>query len=110
MTALRLYILQRLTAALMVPMIVLHLVVIFYATRHGLSAADVLGRTRGSLWWALFYGAFVLAAAVHAAIGVRTVLIEWTPLKDRAPDLASVGVLVLLTALGFRAVAAVVLP
>ena len=74
---LRLYILQRLTAALMVPLILGHLIVIFYATRKGLSAADILGRTRGSFWWALYYGVFVLAAALHGAIGVRSVASEW---------------------------------
>ena len=73
----RLYILQRLTAALMVPLILGHLIVIFYATRKGLSAADILGRTRGSFWWALYYGVFVLAAALHGAIGVRSVASEW---------------------------------
>src|SRR5690606_3919081 len=43
----RLYALQRLSAALMVPLIVAHLVIIFYATSNGLSAAEILGRTRG---------------------------------------------------------------
>ena len=38
-----LYVWQRATAALMAPMIVVHVAVIFYATRHGLSAADILG-------------------------------------------------------------------
>ena len=45
----RLYLLQRLTAALMVPLIAAHIVTIIYATRHGLSAAEILSRTRGSL-------------------------------------------------------------
>ena len=85
----RLYVWQRLAAAVMVPLVLVHLVVIFYATRKGLSAADILARTRGSLLWALYYGVFVAAIAVHASIGVRTVL---------------------LAVLGFRAVAAVVLP
>ena len=72
----RLYILQRATAALMVPLIVVHLVLIFYATRNGLSAAEILGRTRGSLAWGLTYGVFVAAAAVHGAIGLRNVAVE----------------------------------
>ena len=72
----RLYVTQRLTAAVMVPLVAVHLAVIFYATRHGLTAADVLARTRGSIPWALFYGTFVVAAAIHASIGIRTVLTE----------------------------------
>ncbi len=74
----RLYVWQRLTAALMVPLIVLHVAIIFYATRKGLTAADILSRTRGSLFWGSLYGAFVAAAAIHAGIGVRTVLTEWS--------------------------------
>ena len=55
--SLRLYIWQRLTAALMAPLVLVHVAVIFYARRKGLSAADILARTRGSLMWASFYGA-----------------------------------------------------
>ena len=53
---LRLYLLQRLTAALMVPLIAAHLITIIYATHNGISATEILGRTRGSLGWAGFYG------------------------------------------------------
>ena len=45
----RLYILQRATAAIMAPLVLAHLAIIFYATSRGLSAADILGRTRGSM-------------------------------------------------------------
>jgi fumarate reductase subunit C len=106
----RLYVWQRLTAAVMAPLVLVHIAVIFYATRKGLSAEDILSRTRASLAWALFYGAFVVAVAVHAAIGVRTVLAEWTPLRARYNDLAAVIFGLILALLGFRAVAAVVLP
>ena len=81
----RLYVWQRATAAIMVPLVLVHVAVIFYATRKGMSAADILGRTRGSVLWALFYGVFVIAVAIHAAIGLRNVLVEWSPLNDRTP-------------------------
>ncbi len=45
----RLYIWQRATAALMAPLVLVHIAVIFYATRQGLTAADILSRTRGSI-------------------------------------------------------------
>ena len=106
----RLYVWQRLTAALMLPLLLVHLVVIFYAMRKGFSAADILGRTRGSIAWALFYGLFVAATAVHAPIGLRTVLIEWTRLPGRSCDVVAIGFAMVMAALGFRAVAAVVLP
>ena len=105
----RLYILQRATAAIMVPLVVAHIVMIFYATRRGLSAAEVLGRTQGSVFWGAFYALFVLAAATHAAIGVRAVASEWTRLRGRRLDILMWGVGLVLAALGLRAVAAVVL-
>jgi fumarate reductase subunit C len=108
--SLRLYVWQRLTAAAMAPLVLVHVAVIFYASRKGLSAADILARTRGSVAWAAFYGAFVLAVAVHAAIGVRHVLIEWSPLRERDAGIFSAGFGALLLGLGLRAVAAVVLP
>jgi fumarate reductase subunit C len=106
----RLYVWQRLTAALMAPLVLVHIAVIFYATRKGLSAADILARTRGSVAWGLFYGLFVIAVAVHAPIGVRAVLAEWTPLRGRLCSLAAIAFGVLLALLGLRAVAAVVFP
>ena len=73
----RLYLWQRVTAAIMVPMIVVHLAVIFYAVNDRLTAAQILARTQGSIAWGLFYGAFVLLASIHASIGIRNVLSEW---------------------------------
>ena len=61
----RLYIWQRATAALMVPL-VWPSPVMFYATRQSLAAADILSRTHGSVLWASYYGLFVTAASRHA--------------------------------------------
>lgn len=105
---LRLYVLQRLSAALMVPLIVGHLALIFYATSNGLYASDILGRTQGSIGWALYYGVFVMLAAVHGAIGVRSVVSEWTPMRGLELDVLMWGVGASLAALGLRAVYAVV--
>src|SRR5215510_585644 len=106
----RLYVWQRGTAALMVPLVLVHVAVIFYATRKGMSAADILGRTRGSIAWASFYGVFVVAAAIHAAIGVRNILTEWSPLEDRRAGIFAIVFGIVLLLLGLRAVTAVVLP
>jgi fumarate reductase subunit C len=105
----RLYVWQRATAALMVPLVLVHIAVIFYATRQGLSAADILSRTHDSLAWAAFYGVFVAAACVHAAIGVRNVLTEWSPLTERGAGFAGAALGLLLAVLGFRAIVALVL-
>ena len=106
----RLYIWQRATAAIMAPLVLVHIAVIFYASRQGMSATDVLARTRGSIAWAAFYGLFVVAVSVHASIGVRNVLHEWLPLNERRAGVCAVAFGILLAVLGMRAVAAVVLP
>lgn len=106
--AARAYLVQRLTALILAPLVLAHLALIVYAVRDGLSAAEILARTRGSLGWALFYTTFVAAAAVHASLGLRNVLAEWTSLGRRtATLLAHTGGLLIL-ALGLRAVYAVV--
>ena len=105
----RLYVWQRATAALMLPLLLVHIAVIFYATRKGMTAAEILARTRGSIVWASFYGLFVAAAAIHAAIGVRNVLTEWSTLDDRRAAIFAIAFGLSLLVLGFRAVTAVVL-
>jgi fumarate reductase subunit C len=105
----RLYSLQRVAAAVMAPLLLVHLGMIFYASSHALNAAEILGRTRGSVGWGLFYTVFVLAAATHGAIGLRVIAGEWTRLRGRPLDGLMWGFGLLLTALGLRAVAAVVL-
>ena len=105
----RLYVWQRATAALMAPLVLIHIAVIFYATRQGMTATDILSRTHGSVVWASYYGLFVAAVAIHAAIGVRSVLTEWSPLKDRGAGIFAIVFGLALALLGLRAVAAVVL-
>lgn len=107
---LRLYVIQRTTAVLMVPLILAHLLIIFYATRTGISAENILSRTSGSIGWAVFYGWFVLLAAIHGAIGVRSVLREWTRLRGTTLDTIMFAFAGLLIVLGARAVIAVTLP
>jgi fumarate reductase subunit C len=108
-SAVRLYVWQRATAALMVPLIVVHLIVIVYATNRGLSAAEILGRTRGSVTWGLYYSLFVVAASIHGAIGVRGVAREWLHWREPTLDRLMWIFGGLLLVLGLRAVFAVVL-
>ena len=101
------YIWQRATAAIMLPLVLLHVAVIFYATRQGMTAADILARTRGSIVWASVYGAFVVAVALHAPIGLRNVIREWTPWRGRGLDVVLAAFAFALFVLGMRAVIAV---
>jgi fumarate reductase subunit C len=105
----RLYVYQRLTAALMVPLVVIHIAVIFYATRQRMTATDILSRTHGSMVWASYYGLFVAAASIHSSIGVRNVLTEWSLLTERRAGWYAIGFGLMLFVLGLRAVAAMVL-
>lgn len=107
MLNLRLYILQRITALLMAPLVVGHLAVMIYAIQGGLSTAEILGRTQGSVLWFLFYGTFVLAVAIHGAIGLRTIAHEWGGVKGRALDFVMWAIGLGLFILGARAVWAV---
>ena len=110
MTEARLYLAQRVSAAILAPLILVHIVVIIHAVGDGLSAAEILGRTRGSAEWALFYGIFVLAAAIHAPIGLRTIAREWLTWRSSGLDLVLLALAVLLAGLGLRAVWAVTGP
>lgn len=107
MTEARLFLLQRLTAMLMGPLVVIHLAVIVYAVRGGLTAGEILARVESNLLWPLFYLVFVASATIHAPIGMRNILREWTSLPPRIIDGAMVGFAILLGLSGVRAVYAV---
>lgn len=104
----RLYVWQRATAALMVPLVLGHIALIFYATRQGLTATDILSRTHGSVFWASYYGLFVAAASIHAAIGVRNVLTEWSPLTGRQAGRFATALGLISAMLGLHAIFALV--
>lgn len=103
-----LFALQRISAKVLAPLVVVHLVLIVYAVHGGLSAAEILGRTQGSVAWGGFYALFVIAVAIHAPIGVRNIVREWTQWRGPSLDIVSVALALALLALGLRAVAAVV--
>lgn len=105
-----LFALQRGTAILLAPLVLVHLGLILYAVEGGLTAAEVLARTRGSLFWGAFYTLFVLAAAIHAPIGLWAVAAEWLGWRGRKLDVATWLTGLGLLALGLRAVYAVIGP
>jgi fumarate reductase subunit C len=102
-----LWVAQRATAVVLAFCVLVHLVTIVYAVRSGLSAADILGRTRGNVAWAGFYVIFVMAVAVHGAIGLRTVAAEWLHFRGKAAEVATALVALVLAGMGLRAVVAV---
>lgn len=102
-----LFIAQRATAFVLAFAVTAHLATILYAIRGGLTAGDILARTHGNIAFALFYALFVVAVAVHAPIGLRNVLREWTPWRGRSLDVGLALFALLLLGLGLRAVIAV---
>jgi fumarate reductase subunit C len=98
---------QRGSAAVLALCVTVHLATIVYAVRGGLSAAEILGRTRGNAGWAAFYAVFVLAAAIHAPIGLRAVLGEWLGWRGVSRDAGLAIFAAALLFLGARAVLSV---
>ena len=109
MIGLRLYLAQRISAMILAPLVLGHIATMIYAVQNGLSAAEILGRTQGSFWWGAFYGLFVAAVSVHAAIGLRVIIYETFGLPSRWLDTLTWVVGISLFLLGSRVVAAVVL-
>ncbi len=99
-----LWIAQRASAAVLALCVLVHLGTIVYAVRGGLSAAEILARTQGNAGWLAFYSLFVLAATVHAPIGLRPVLGEWLGWRGPSRDAALIGFAVALAWMGMRAV------
>ncbi len=88
--------------------VVVHLAVIVYAVRGGLTAAEILGRTRGNWAFGAFYAVFVVASAVHVPIGVAVIAREWVGVGQLAALWVGRALALLLLLTGLRAVVAVV--
>ena len=102
-----LWIAQRASAAVLAVCVAVHLFTIIYAVRGGLSAAEILERTRGNAAWLAFYAVFVAAAAVHAPIGLRAVFTEWLKWRGASRDAFLLAFAALLAWMGLRAALAV---
>ena len=102
-----LWLAQRGSAVVLTLCVVVHLATMIFAVRGGLTAAEILGRTRGSVVWAAFYAVFVLGVAIHAPIGLRAIVAELRGGHGTGIDMAMLAFAAVLFALGFRAVWAV---
>ena len=104
-----LWLLQRASAAVLALCVIVHLLTIIYAVQGGLTAAEILARTRGNVAWLGFYSLFVLAVTIHAPIGLRPVLGEWLGWRGRWRDRALLVFSGILAWIGMRAVLGVFL-
>lgn len=106
-SARHLFLAQRYSAMLLGPLVLIHLVMIILAVRNGLTAEEILSRTSGSFIWFVFYFLFVVAVTVHAPIGLRNILTEWTRLtRTVVNSLCGVFAFILFLT-GLRAILAV---
>ncbi len=99
---------QRISAMVLAICVLIHLAVIVYAVRGGLSAAEILERTRGNGLVAMFYGVFVIACAIHVPVGLANIAQEWFGLGRRSALWLSRAFALALLVMGLRAVVAVV--
>ncbi len=101
---------QRVSAMVLALCVVVHLAVMIYAVRGGLTGAEILARTQGSWLFAAFYAVFVVACAVHVPPGLTNIAAEWLRWPPARALLLgrAFGVLILIA--GLRAVWAVVVP
>jgi fumarate reductase subunit C len=102
----RLYLAQRLSAMVLAPLTLAHLGLIFWAVQGGLTAAEIGARAQAHPAVPWIYALFAVAAAVHAPIGLRNVLREWTPMPRAWVDRAMAALFVVLLFLGLRAAVA----
>jgi fumarate reductase subunit C len=107
-TEVRLWYWGRISAMALAFFVMVHLAIIIYAVRGGLTGTEILGRTHGNIAFGLFYAAFVLACAVHVPLGMARILREWF-MGERAANVVSALFALLLLVLGLRAVYGVVL-
>jgi fumarate reductase subunit C len=105
-----LFLAQRASATVLAFAVTIHLATIIYAVRGGLTAAEVLGRTRHNGWFLALYVVFVLAVAIHAPIGLRNIAREWTAWRGRSLDIVLAAFALLLLLLGLTAVLALYRP
>jgi fumarate reductase subunit C len=102
-----LWLAQRASAAVLGLCVLVHLATLIYAVRGGLSAAEILARTQGSIAWLGFYSTFVAAIVVHVPIGLRAVLSEWLGWRGASRDTLLFLFAVVIGWTGMRAVLAV---
>jgi fumarate reductase subunit C len=98
---------QRASAAVLGCCVLVHLATMIYAVRGGLTAAEILGRTQGSVAWLAFYSLFVLAIVVHVPIGLRAVLGEWLGWRSQSREWVLGLFSLVLGIMGMQAVIAV---
>ena len=99
-----LWLVQRISAMVLVLCVIVHIGTMIYAVQLGLSTAAISARVSGNMAWLAFYSTFVVAVSIHAPIGIRTVLLEATELPHKRAGLLAMLFGLFILVLGLRAV------
>ena len=99
-----LWLAQRITAAILAIAVIVHIATIVMAMDGGLSAREIISRVQGNNAWLIFYLTFVIAVAIHAPIGLRTIMREITPLSLPVINAIVVFMTLFVGVVGFRAI------
>lgn len=105
----KLWLAHRLSAMALGLFVLIHLITMIVVIQGGLSAAEIMDRTSSNVLVMVFYGLFVIAAAVHGAIGLRTVSQEVLKWRGASLDMVILAFFVLLSGLGMVAIKGLVL-
>ena len=101
------FVAQRVTGAILAVLVLVHLGTIVYAVQGELSVGEIVDRVRGSAFWTIFYGLFIIAAVLHAMIGLRNILVEMSGLNRRLIDVGVTLYALVTFVLGFEALRAI---
>src|SRR5205823_5348350 len=102
------FVVQRASAAILAGCVVVHLATIVYAVRHALTSEAIVARMHASAFWPAFYTLFVVAVAVHAPLGLRTIADEWLGVRGRATDIVLAAIALVLLGGGLYAVCSLI--
>lgn len=95
---------SRISAMVLAICVAVHLATIIYAVQGGLTAGEILGRTRGNVVFAGFYTVFVVACTVHVPVGIENIAREWFRFSPRVARVLAWAVAAIILVMGLRAV------
>ena len=98
---------QRATGALLSLLLAIHLVTIIYATRGGITVAEISQRLQQNWLWQYMYLVFIAVAVTHAAIGLRNICVETLPARKFLVSVFVTLYTVISVWLGFLALRAI---
>jgi fumarate reductase subunit C len=98
-----LWLAQRLSALILTICITVHIATMIIAVQGGLSSEEIIARIGGSKIWLCFYLVFVTSVAVHAPIGLKSIMREMTQIPMKRIDFLRILFSLIIGVLGIRA-------